>query len=464
MPKFLTTRAAGAVPILPLAADELKPWLKSQPPAERSSVAAWVESLGFTAEAGTHCLLPGDGGALGRVLAGIDPAEGPYAFAGLPAALPLGRYRLEPGPGPVDPRQQANHAALGWALGSYAFGRYRKTRDFASLAWPKGADRGAVTRAAAATRLVRDLINTPAGDMGPAELAAAARKLAKAHGARLTVTVGDALLKRNYPAVHAVGRASSEAPRLIDLRWGGRGPKVTLVGKGVCFDSGGLDLKTASGMRLMKKDMGGGAHAIGLAHMIMSAGLPVRLRMLVPAVENAVAGNAYRPGDVLQSRKGIAIEIDNTDAEGRVILCDALAEAGDESPDLMIDFATLTGAARVALGTDLPAMFCNRDDVAEGLAESARRVSDPLWRLPLHRPYRELIDSRIADIVNSGGPYAGAITAALFLEDFVPAATPWVHFDLMAWNLRSRPGRPEGGEAMGLRAVFDYLGRRYGHG
>ncbi len=311
---------------------------------------------------------------------------------------------------------------------------------------------------------VRDLVNTPAEDMNPEHLAAAVRDTARAFGARVREIAGDALLARNFPAIHAVGRAASHAPRLIDLRWGrSTHPKITLVGKGVCFDSGGLDLKTASGMRLMKKDMGGAAHALGLAHMIMRARLPVRLRLLIPAVENAVAGNAYRPGDVLASRKGLSIEIDNTDAEGRVILCDALTEAAAESPELIIDFATLTGAARVALGTDLPAMFCNRDEVAQCLADSASAVRDPVWRLPLHRPYRELIDSRIADIANSAsGPYAGAITAALFLEDFVSADTPWIHFDLMAWNIRSRPGRPEGGEAMGLRAVFDYLHKRYG--
>ena len=309
---------------------------------------------------------------------------------------------------------------------------------------------------------VRDLVNTPAEDMMPEHLSDAVKTMAGEFNAKVAEIVGDALLKKNFPAIHAVGRAASHAPRLIDLRWGkSNHPKLTLVGKGVCFDSGGLDLKPASGMRLMKKDMGGAAHAIGLAHMIMSAGLPVRLRMLVPAVENAVSGNAYRPGDVVTSRKGLSIEIDNTDAEGRVILCDALTEAAAETPDLVIDFATLTGAARVALGTDLPAMFCNHDQVAQGLADSAASVHDPVWRLPLYRPYRELIDSPIADIVNSGGPYGGAITAALFLQDFVPAATPWVHFDLMAWNLRSRPGRPEGGEAMGLRAILDYLRVRY---
>jgi len=460
MPQYLTSRAAGALPILPLAADELKSWLKSQPPAQRSSVAAWVDSLRFTAKPGTHCLLPGADGALARVLVGVDPADGPYAYAGLPAALPLGRYRLEPADGPGDAREQANHAALGWALGSYAFGRYRKARDFASLAWPKGADRGTVGRTAQAIRLVRDLINTPAGDMGPAELAAVARKLAKTHGARLSVIVGDALLKHNYPAVHAVGRASEKAPRLIDLRWGKKGPKVTLVGKGVCFDSGGLDLKTAAGMKLMKKDMGGAAHVLGLASMVMAAGLPLRLRVLVPAVENSVSGNAFRPLDVLKTRKGLTVEVGNTDAEGRLILCDALAEASREKPDLLIDFATLTGAARVALGTGLPALFCNDDALAQTLLDEGLARYDQIWRLPLHQPYRKGLDSQVADLNNiSDGPFGGAITAALFLQAFVAAGIPWAHFDLMAWNLSASPGRPQGGEAMALRAVYGAIER-----
>jgi leucyl aminopeptidase len=463
MPQYLTSRAAGAVPILPLAADELKSWLASQPSAQRSAVTAWVDSLRFTAKAGTHCLLPGADGALARVLVGVDPADGPYAYAGLPAALPLGRYRLEPAKGSgdsqrdpsQDPRRQANHAALGWALGSYAFGRYRKARGFASLAWPKGADRGAVARTAQATRLVRDLINTPAGDMGPAELAAAARKLAKAHGARLSVIVGDALLKHNYPAVHAVGRASDKAPRLIDLRWGKKGPKVTLVGKGVCFDSGGLDLKSAAGMKLMKKDMGGAAHVLGLASMVMSAGLPLRLRVLVPAVENSVAGNAFRPLDVLKTRKGLTVEVGNTDAEGRLILCDALAEASRDKPDLLIDFATLTGAARVALGAGLPALFCNDEALAQTLLDEGLAHHDEIWRLPLHQPYRKGLDSQVADLNNiSNAPYGGAITAALFLEAFVAPGTPWAHLDVMAWNPSASPGRPQGGEATGLRAVY----------
>ena len=451
MPRYLTSRAAGAVPILPLAADELKPWLADQPP----TVAAWVKSLRFTAKAGNHCLLAGADGALARVLAGVDPTDGPYAYAGLPAALPMGRYRLEPTEGAGNSREQANQAALGWALGSYAFGRYRKARDFATLAWPKGADRGAVERAAHATRLVRDLINTPAGDLGPAELADAARKLAKAHGARLSVIVGDALLKRNYPAVHAVGRASVKTPRLIDLRWGRKGPKVTLVGKGVCFDSGGLDLKTAAGMKLMKKDMGGAAHVLGLASMVMAAGLAILLRVLVPAVENSVSGNAFRPLDVLKTRKGLTVEVGNTDAEGRLILCDALAEASREKPDLLIDFATLTGAARVALGTGLPAVFCNDDALADSLLGHGQAQHDPLWRLPLHQPYRKSLDSQVADLNNiSDGPYGGAITAALFLETFVGPDIPWAHLDLMAWNTSASPGRPQGGEAMGLRAIY----------
>ena len=456
MPKYLTTRAAGAVPILPLTAERLKAWLAAQP----ATVTAWVESLGFEAKPGTHCLLPGSDGALARVLAGVDPADGPYAYAGLPAALPPGRYRLEATDGAGDPHEQANHAALGWALGSYAFARYRQGRDFASLAWPKGADRGAVARAAEATWLVRDLINTPAGDMGPTELTAAARKLARDHGGRLSVIVGDALLKRNYPAVHAVGRASAEAPRLIDLRWGRRGPKVTLVGKGVCFDSGGLDLKSAAGMKLMKKDMGGAAHVLGLASMVMAAGLPLRLRVLVPAVENSVAGNAFRPLDVLKTRKGLTVEVGNTDAEGRLILCDALAEASREKPDLLIDFATLTGAARVALGAGLPALFCNDEALAGALLEEGLARHDPLWWLPLHRPYRASLDSPVADLNNiSDGPYGGAITAALFLEAFVGDDIPWAHLDLMAWNIAAGPGRPLGGEAMGLRAVYGAIER-----
>ena len=452
----LTTRAgAGTLPITLLTRDGFAAWRKDQP----KGTADWLARSGFAAEPGSHCLLPsGD-----RVLAGIDSAAGPWATAGLPRALAQGRYRLD---GALSPAA-ATDAALGWALGSYGFGRYRKDpATTATLVWPKGADRAAVERTAAACFLVRDLVNTPAGDMGPGELAQAARALARRHGAKFAVVQGAQLIKRNYPSIHAVGRASVRAPRLIDLRWGRKGPRVTLVGKGVCFDSGGLDLKTAAGMRLMKKDMGGAAHALGVASMVMAAGLPVRLRVLVPAVENSVAGDAYRPGDVLATRKGLTVEVGNTDAEGRLVLSDALAEADRESPDLLVDFATLTGAARVALGSELPALFCNHDGLAGALLDQGLACHDPLWRLPLHRPYRRLLDSKVADICNvSEGGYGGAITAALFLAEFVSDKTPWAHLDIMAWNVRAQPGRPVGGEAMGLRAVYgaiDQLARGKG--
>ena len=450
MPTFTTARPGGKlVPITPLAKSDLARWLKGRPAAE----AAWVKAAGFTAEPGALCLVPGAGGVLARVLAGIDPDDELWCYAGLPGRLPISsRYALD---GELSP-EVATRAALGWALGSYAFTRYRKSeRRFATLAWPLGVDKGAVQRAMEAIYLVRDLINTPAGDMGPAELAEAAATLARRHKAKVSVTTGAALLKKNYPAIHAVGRASARAPRLIDLRWGATGPRVTLVGKGVCFDSGGLDLKSAAGMKLMKKDMGGAAHALGLASMIMAARLRVRLRVLVPAVENSVSGDAFRPLDVLATRKGLSVEVGNTDAEGRLVLCDALAEADREDPDLIVDFATLTGAARVALGADLPAMFCNDDALAEALLAHGLAARDPVWRLPLHKPYRRQLDSQVADLNNiSSGPHGGAITAALFLAEFVRPETPWVHLDIMAWNLSSRPGRPEGGEAMGLRATY----------
>jgi leucyl aminopeptidase len=328
--------------------------------------------------------------------------------------------------------------------------------------WPAGIDRAAIRRAIAAVSLVRDLINTPAEDMGPPHLAEAAKSVAKAHKAKFSVIVGDDLLKKNYPAIHAVGRAAARPPRLIDMSWGASGPRLALVGKGVCFDSGGLDLKPASGMLLMKKDMGGAALMLALAQMIMDAGLKIRLRVLIPAVENAVGGNAYRPLDVIRTRKGITVEIGNTDAEGRVILCDALAEAqsgkAGDKPDLILDAATLTGAARVALGPDLPALFCNDDDIAEALLRHGKAEDDPFWRMPLHKGYRRMLDSKVADINNvSDGSYAGAITAALYLQEFIDPGTRWAHIDTLAWNLRDRPGRPEGGEALGLRALFAFV-------
>jgi leucyl aminopeptidase len=442
------TDAAGAVPITALARDAYDDWLKAQPAARHT----WVVQSGFRVQPGGFCLLPDEGGRLEEVLLVIDAGEPIWSFAGLPTALPPGVYRLDQGMRPG----AASRAALGWCLGSYAFTRYKDNpRECARLVWPKSADEGQVMHTAEAIALVRDLINTPANDMGPAQLAEAARTLAKQHRAKCTVIVGDALLKRNYPAVHAVGRASSEEPRLIDLRWGSRGPKVTLVGKGVCFDSGGLDLKPAAGMKLMKKDMGGAAHVLGLASLIMAEKLPLQLRVLIPAVENAVSGNAFRPLDVLQTRKGLTVEVGNTDAEGRLVLCDALTEADNEQPDLLIDFATLTGAARVALGPELPALFCNDDKLAGAILRHGSLEGDPVWRLPLYKPYRQGLDSKVADLNNiSGSPYAGAIVAALFLENFVSPGTRWAHFDVMAWNVSGRPGRPEGGEAMGLRAVY----------
>ncbi len=457
MQSTLTTkRAKGATPITPLTSDNLKSWLeRAETPAKR-----WVESSGFDAKPDTHCLIPGKDGRATGVLAGIADANDPFCLAQLTTALTPGIYFIDADWDPA----VAERATVGWALGGYRFTRYKRAeQEPAQLVVDKRLDAKRIQDQVDAVFLVRDLINTPAEDMMPEQLADAVKDLAAHFDAVVNETVGDALIQENYPAIHAVGRASVHPPRLVDMRWGKPDrPKLTLVGKGVCFDTGGLDLKGASNMRLMKKDMGGAAHAIALARLVMSADLPVRLRLLVPAVDNAVSGSAFRPGDVLATRKGLTVEVDNTDAEGRLILCDALAEGAAEKPDLMIDFATLTGAARVALGTDVPAMFCNDDDLAESLLRASREVHDPVWRMPLYTPYKELIESTVADIVNSASrPFGGAITAALFLDAFVPADIPWAHFDLMAWNIKSRPGRPEGGEAMGLRTVFDTICARY---
>ncbi|MCB2102306.1 MAG: leucyl aminopeptidase family protein [Rhodobacterales bacterium] len=362
----------------------------------------------------------------------------------------------------------AEAAALGWTLGTYRFDRYKSDGDpdkpHPALVWPAAADRAWVTALAQATTLVRNLVNTPAGDMGPDALGQAALDLAKTHGADCRIIVGDDLLAEGYPAVHAVGRAAAKAPRLIDLRWGHpAAPRVTLVGKGVCFDTGGLDIKPAAGMKLMKKDMGGAAHALGLAQVVMALGLPVRLRVLIPAVENAISGNALYPLDVVPTRRGKTIEIGHTDAEGRVILADALAEGSDENPEVLIDFATLTGAARVALGTELPALFSPDEALAADLLAAGTAADDAVWRLPLFEPYRRLVKGKSADLTNAPeGGFGGAITAALFLQAFVAPGVPWAHFDIMAWNTASRPGRPEGGEAMALRAAATCLRRRYG--
>ncbi|MBS9477195.1 leucyl aminopeptidase family protein [Ancylobacter radicis] len=420
---------------------------------------SFAEATGFKAEPGALLVLPSADGAIAGVLFGCaEPPRDPLSFGKLATTLPAGDYLLERAP--ADPRL----ATLGLLLGAYRFTRYRaRSRAAIRLVVPEGVDKAAVERTAEAVTLARDLVNTPANDLGPAEIEAAVRTLAARFGGGVRVTTGDDLLAANFPLIHAVGRASPRAPRLIDLSWGEPdAPKVTLVGKGVAFDTGGLDIKPASGMLLMKKDMGGAASAIGLAQMIMARKLPVRLRLIVPAVENAVGGAAFRPGDILASRKGLSVEIGNTDAEGRLILADALSLADEEAPELLIDFATLTGAARVALGPQLPPAYTPDDTLAADLARHALAEADPLWRMPLWQPYASMLDSPIADLNNApSGGFAGSITAALFLQRFVERAGAWLHLDIYAWNPSNRPGRPEGGEAQTIRALDALLTERY---
>ena len=441
----------GATDIEAVSTARLATWRESQP----GSVRDWLTASGFAAAPNQAVRLPGPDGLPGKVVAGVGERASVASFGQLAMTLPEGDYRL------LGADDDAAYAlALGWGLGGYRFAHYRPVkREPARLLVPPRIE--SVGDELSAVGLCRDLINTPASDMLPHDLESAARKLAVDHGADIEVTTGEALLRAGYRTIHAVGQASASAPRLVDLRWGDPAhEKVTLVGKGVCFDSGGLNLKSATNMRLMKKDMGGAAHVLGLAKLVMSRDMPVRLRVLVPAVENAVSANAYRPGDVIRTYQGLTVEIDNTDAEGRLVLADALAVAAEEDPAVIVEYATLTGAARSALGTELPAMFSNDHDLATGIQAAGDRVDDAVWRMPLFAPYRRMLKSKVADLVNSpASPYAGAITAALFLEHFV-GETPWVHFDIMAWNLASRPARPEGGEAMGLRAVYDYLARR----
>lgn len=419
----------------------------------------WVADSGFEAAPGTFALIADESGKLVRVLVGVDASDTLSALGALPRTLPEATYHLA-SEGVLKDTVQA---ALGWALGAYEFTRYRKARRAPAKLAIAAADLATLQPLVEATTLVRDLVNTPTEDMGPKHLADAVKQLGKTHKAKVREWVGDELLDANFPTIHAVGRASHRSPRLIELNWGkSSDPKIAVVGKGVCFDTGGLDLKPADGMRWMKKDMGGAAHAIALAGLIMQAKLPVRLQLLIPAVENAVSGAAMRPGEVITTRAGITVEVDNTDAEGRLVLCDALSYAGEQKPDLIIDYATLTGAARIALGPDVPALFANNDDAADQVLAAGRAVNDPLWRLPLWRPYRKMLESYLADIANSGASrHAGAITAALYLERFVPETTPWLHLDTYAWNDGDRPGRPRGGEALGLRAFFAFLQKRY---
>lgn len=420
----------------------------------------WAGKAGFKAASGTLLPFPGTDGKLGGVLFGLGakPQDTPFIAGKLVRLLPPGDWHIETTP--LTPTQMA----LGFGLGAYSFDRYKSDPPaLPRLRMPAGVDADQLHRELAAIYLVRDLINTPANDMGPAKLEATFRELASQYKAVVKVSVGDALLDHNFPLVHAVGRAGAEAPRLMEMRWGKPGaPKLTLVGKGVCFDTGGLDIKPASGMALMKKDMGGAANVLGLAMMIMDAGLKVDLRVIVPAVENSIAGNAFRPGDIYRSRKGLSVQIDNTDAEGRLILADALALADEEAPDLLIDMATLTGAARTALGPDVPPFFTDDEDLAAGIAAASVRYDDPLWRLPLHRGYEKDLSAKIADLTNApAGGMAGAITAALFLNRFVAEAKSWVHFDVYGWAPAERAHGPSGGEAQAIRALYHHIVKRF---
>ncbi|MEH6403133.1 MAG: leucyl aminopeptidase family protein [Sneathiella sp.] len=457
IPYISKDRAAKSISIEIIAPDAFGDWLEGQ----TDFVKNWVAAQAFDGKDGQHISLPDSEGALSNILFVKDMGNWDlWALASLPGALPAGHYSLKNDLSP----KQATDGAIGWSLATYAFDRYKKNeKKYATLVLPENADAAQVERTVHAVRLVRDLINLPACDMGPRALEGAASQIAGEFEARQVNVIGADLLTYHYPMVHAVGRAAKDAPRLIDMTWGdANAPKVTLVGKGVCFDTGGLDLKPSAAMLTMKKDMGGAAMVLGLAHMIMDANLPVRLRVLIPAVENSVSANAYRPGDVLTARNGKTVEIGNTDAEGRLVLADALCAADEEAPDLLMDFATLTGAARVAVGTEIAATFTDDDALFDEIALHAKMENDPVWRLPLWDDYRSLIDSKIADMNNAGSSgFGGAITAGLFLKEFVEKSKSWVHFDIMAYNSRVRPGRPIGGEAFAIRAIFSLLKARY---
>lgn len=458
---LLVEPSRDAISLIAIAAREMDTWIATQSPR----VATWLKSSDFKAEAGKVAVVPDQEGVIDFVVLGLGAGDDPWVAGDLSKTLPVRTYRLAECLGA--PSDFSTWMALAWALGGYCYDRYKGSErpERAKLEWPAACDRTYVQNAVTGTVLARDLINTPAADMLPDALELAARDLAARYGAEISVTTGEDLVTENFPMIHAVGRASAVSPRLIDLSWGdSSAPKVTLVGKGVCFDTGGLDLKPSNYMTLMKKDMGGAAAVLGLASMVMAGQLPVRLRVLIPAVENAVSGNAFRPGDVLKTRNGLSVEIGNTDAEGRLVLGDALTEAIADSPSLLVDCATLTGSARAALGPDVPAMFTDDDALARDLFAASETTHDPLWRLPLWQPYRKMMDSKVADINNAGNsPYAGAITAALFLKEFVGAA-PWIHIDLFAWNQTDRPGRPAGGEAMALRALYALIEKRFASG
>ena len=455
--------AVNSIPLWMLYEDELDEWRPRQSPR----VTSWMQEHNFKAERHRLLLIPDANGALEMAVGGIGRRQGGLSLwhsCGLAERLPPRRFHF------AQPwsESDATQLSLGFAYGAYRFERYRPKSDrSASVDAPANADQRFVALAAESLKLARDLINTPAGDMGPAQLAAAARQLANTHGAVYRQWLGEELLTANFPAIHAVGRASADAPRLLDIQWSPRDgqnlPRLTLVGKGVCFDSGGLDVKSSSGMALMKKDMGGAAVALALANMLMQSNIGARLRVLVPAVENSIGGNAYRPGDVLSTHKGLTVEVGNTDAEGRLVLCDALSLADIERPDLIIDFATLTGAARVALGPELPALFGSDDKIVNDLARIAAVEHDPMWPMPLWMGYDDELGSKIADLSNvAASGFAGAIFGALFLKRFVTETPNWLHIDLYAWNPKERPGRPVGAEAHAVRGVYRFLVQRYG--
>jgi leucyl aminopeptidase len=455
---FETTSTSAAIPII-FATKSTWETIRAELPEPARQFAV---VNGFSAKPGTYLTLPTPEGQIGQVLFGLDDesskSRDPFRAGTLPALLPAGVYRFANAP------HDTRLAVLAFALGCYRFGRYRQVEALnVRLVPPDGVDAADVSRMAEAAILARDLINTPANDMGPAELAEAASEVAVRFDARFGCIVGDDLVQQNFPLIHAVGMASTRAPRLIDFSWGDPAhPKVTLVGKGVCFDTGGLDIKPSSSMLMMKKDMGGAANVLALAQMVMDAKLKVRLRVLIPAVENALAGNAFRPLDIIPSRKGLTVEIGNTDAEGRLVLADALAFADEERPDLLIDMGTLTGAARTALGPDLPPFYTNDEQLAADVARCAQEENDPVWRMPLWPPYDAWLDSKVANITNAPpGAFAGSIICALFLQRFVEHASSWLHFDIYAWTPSAKPARPEGGECQAARAVYKLLGERY---
>lgn len=453
MPLTFSDETATTIPLHVIEADALDTWAQSQ----SSQVASWVKAAGFSGALGSTLVVPDQDGGIAMALAGYGTnaarSRGRFHLAGAAAALPEGAYRLE-----GLAAERAEEEALGWLLSAYAFDRYKDQKPAkARLVAPDGIDAARLEIIAAGEALTRDLVNTPASDMGPEQLEAACRELAAQHGAEISVTTGAALLEQNLPMIHTVGRAAAQEPRLIDMNWGDDGPMLTLVGKGVCFDTGGLNLKPGASMGLMKKDMGGAATVLGLAHMIMGLGLKLRLRVLIPAVENAVSADAYRPGDILTARNGLTVEINNTDAEGRLVLADALALGAEGAPELMISMATLTGAARVAVGSDLAPYYTDDPKMAGALDAAAARVADPVWRLPFHAPYEAMIEPGIADLDNAPkGGFAGSITAALFLRRFA-AKVPYTHFDIYAWTPTAAPARPKGGVGMGARAILEAL-------